>query len=460
MNHLYYIMMGTAVLTFAFLLIKTKHRLANLEIMDSLTGGYNRSGFLKKAHGLLDSKKGSAHRYWVVNMNIVDFKSINKKFGEKAADEILAKIYRVFKSYIKKDELLCRSGIDYFLFLLHKESEEAAESFVEQMIRDIHGMQRDAAIDFMIGICEIRESEILQNAIYKATYIMDRSDVLNRCMFYDEKFEKQETEKRELLDSFEMSIQNEDFCVYLQPIVPVNQQYPVSAEALVRWVHPKKGFLSPDRFISLLEDYNRIAELDLYMFEAVCKMIETCIFENRDCIEVSVNLSRIHLKQKGLEICRDYQKIKSRYKIPDGIMKLEITENSMFELDDIEMVKQIIDGFHAIGLKVGLDDFGYAYSSVELLKDFDIDILKLDRSFFTDENMKSYQIVKKIIELAHELGIAVVAEGIEEEDQVKKLCDLNCDYVQGYFFSKPIPPEEFIQWVHTEIPYSFSLRRG
>ena len=122
----------------------------------------------------------------------------------------------------------------------------------------------------------------------------------------------------------------------------------------------------------------------------------------------------------------------------------------MFEVEDIELVRHIINAFHAIGLKVGLDDFGFAYSSIELLKDFDIDILKLDRSFFIDENTKSYIIVKRLIELSHDLGMLVVAEGIEEQHQVNKLYSLNCDYIQGYFFSKPLPLEEFEQWVQKE----------
>lgn len=430
----------------SLLLLEKNRKLKGAVETDLLTGGYSRHGFFRAANQLLTSSKSDIHNYVIVNLNIIDFKAINQKLGEKEADQILVQIYNAFSSYIKENELLCRSGIDYFLFLLHAESDEAVKDSLEQMVCRVQSMNADIKIDFTMGACRFSVQETLQTAIYKATYMMNQKNSVNQCAFYDENISRQEAEKRELLDSFERGIKNKEFQVYLQPVIPKDSMDPLGAEALVRWNHPQKGLLFPDKFIHLLEKYDKVQQLDLYMFESTCQFIEKLIFEGKGYPEISVNLSRTHLKEKGLSICKDYYEIKSKYNIPDGIIKLEITENSMFEVEDIGLVRHIINGFHAIGLKVGLDDFGFAYSSIELLKEFDIDILKLDRSFFIGENAKSYKIVKKLIELSHDLGMLVVAEGIEEQHQVDKLYSLNCDYIQGYFFSKPLSFEEFEQW--------------
>lgn len=438
------------VIILSLLLLEKNQKLKRAVGTDLLTGGYNRYGFFQAANQLLTSSKCDIHNYVIVNLNIIDFKAINQKLGEKEADQILAQIYDIFSSHMKGNELLCRSGVDYFLFLLHAESDEMVKDSIEQMVRRVHNINADIKIDFTMGACRFSDQETLQTVVYKATYMMSQRNHVNQCVFYDEDFAKQETEKRELLASFEQSIKNKDFQVYLQPVIPKDSRAPLGAEALVRWNHPQKGLLFPDKFIHLLEKSNKVQQLDLYMFESICQFIEKLISEDKGYPEISVNLSRTHLKEKGVSICKDYYKIKSKYNIPDDIIKLEITENSMFEVEDIEMVRHIINGFHAIRLKVGLDDFGFAYSSIELLKEFDIDILKLDRSFFVDENTKSYIIVKRLIELSHDLGIIVVAEGIEEQLQVNRLNSLNCDYIQGYFFSKPIPLVEFEQWAKKE----------
>jgi diguanylate cyclase (GGDEF)-like protein len=430
----------------SLLLLEKNQKLKKAVETDWLTGGYNRYGFLQKAHTLLKTTKSGVDNYIVVNMNIVDFKKINQQFGERDADQILKEIYTLFDGYVKDNELFCRSGVDYFLFLLHKETNDILNNSLNQMLQSIEKMDRAVQVDFKIGACRIQDSDSLEITINQATYIMNQNDTVNQCVFYDDNFAKQEKEKSDLLDAFESGIKHREFKVYLQPIVSTSDKYPLAAEALVRWNHPQKGLLSPDKFIPVLEECNKIAELDLYMFEAACQIIEKQLSEGKDHVEISVNLSRIHLKQKGLCICEDYYRIKSQYHIPEGAIKLEITENSMFELDDIGMIYNIVDGFRAMGLRIGLDDFGYAYSSIVLLKDLKVDVLKLDRSFFLNENLKSYKIVGKIIELAHELGMLVVAEGIEEKYQVDKLRSLNCDYIQGYYFSKPVPCEDFEQW--------------
>lgn len=251
----------------------------------------------------------------------------------------------------------------------------------------------------------------------------------------------------EIVEWFDQAVQNREMEIYLQPQVPLDTGSHIQAEALIRWRKPGVGMIYPNEFIPLLEKNHRIDRLDVYVFEEVCRLVAGWIAQGKPVAEVSINVSRDHLKQVGGKICEEYAQIKEKYQIPDGILKLELTENTMFELHELKAAKEVVDGFRAAGMKVALDDFGFAYSSLILLKEFHLDILKLDRGFFVDENEQSKIIVSSMIQLAHALGITVVAEGIEQEGQVKELAQMQCDYIQGYVFSKPVPAPEFATWM-------------
>ena len=195
----------------------------------------------------------------------------------------------------------------------------------------------------------------------------------------------------------------------------------------------------------MFEQNGKIAELDLYMFEEVCRLLHQWHSRGND-MEISVNLSRFHLRNSGTDICSEYLKIKDKYEIPDGMIEIELTETMLLEDNQFAFVKKILDTFRENGVKVALDDFGFAYSSLTVLKDFDADDLKLDRAFFVNENEKSQKIVENMICLAHDLGMNVVAEGIEKEKQVEILRKFGCDMIQGYVYSKPLPVDEFEVW--------------
>ena len=159
-----------------------------------------------------------------------------------------------------------------------------------------------------------------------------------------------------------------------------------------------------------------------------------------------MNLSRFHIRIVGSDIWKKYQEIKERYQIPDGILEIELTETALLESHQFEFVKQVLDGFRRIGMSVALDDFGFAYSSLSLLKDLEVDTLKLDRTFFLNESERSRSIVRNVIGLAHSFHMNVVAEGIETMEQVDALRRMDCDFIQGYVYSRPISADEFEAW--------------
>ena len=182
------------------------------------------------------------------------------------------------------------------------------------------------------------------------------------------------------------------------------------------------------------------------MFEEVCRLIAEWMEEDKEVSLLSVNLSRFHLRSKGADIWKEYKEIKVRYQIPDDMIEIELTETVFIDDSQLLFVKSVLDSFRACGFRVALDDFGFAYSSLGILNELEVDILKLDRTFFINENFKSRKIVASLIQLAHSLNMSVVAEGIEQMEQVETLREMHCDFIQGYVYSRPLPVEEFEAW--------------
>ena len=246
---------------------------------------------------------------------------------------------------------------------------------------------------------------------------------------------------------FDESIQNGDFKLYLQPKVSLETNEICGAEALVRWIHPEYGAIYPSDFIPLFERNGKICRLDIYMFEEVCKLVHQWKEEGRKLVPISVNLSRRNIGMGNF--VQNYVEIKEKYDIPDSLIEFELTESLFFDTQQIQIVKQIIEEMHAHGFLCSLDDFGFGYSSLALLKEFDVDTIKLDRQFFLGESDKMWKVVGKLISLAKELGIHIVAEGIETPEQLICLKENDCDMVQGYIYSKPLAALDFKKWFDT-----------
>lgn len=241
---------------------------------------------------------------------------------------------------------------------------------------------------------------------------------------------------------FEDSLDNGDFQVYLQPKININNKKCVGAEALIRWIHPREGFISPGEFIELFENNDKIIELDLYVFEEVCKIIRKWIDTGKKIIPISVNLSRRHLKSQ--DFLRSFIDIKNSYNIPNGMIEFEILESVALDSEKINTLSLIMNQIHKNGFLCSLDDFGFGYSSLVFLSKLDVDTIKLDRRFFLDlDNEKSKKVIDGFIKICENLNIKVVAEGIETENQISYLKKVNCEIVQGFIFSRAIDVDSF-----------------
>lgn len=235
-------------------------------------------------------------------------------------------------------------------------------------------------------------------------------------------------------------MENNEFVVYFQPKVELKTNKIAGAEALVRWQDPKKGLIPPDEFIPIFEKNGFITKLDIYVFEEVCKTIRKWLNEGINPIPVSVNLSRMHLQNPNF--LKKYKEIQEKYEVPADLLEIELTETLVFE--NFEQLKKVIDDIHQMGFSCSIDDFGSGYSSLNLLKEIPVDILKLDRIFFSKKNDKrGNSVIESIISLAKKLNMTTISEGVETISQVEFLRKADCDLVQGYVYSKPLAKDDF-----------------
>lgn len=431
---------------------KMIHQLKDFAFVDPITNGVNSLAFQMEGSRIIsEAEPGS---YAVVFFNIINFKQVNERWGITEGNKVLKYIYGSMLEILAPDECAARSEIDHYFLLLRYTSEDELKTRISDLVERIDSFKNCSEIkktkfnfDFSIGIYVIEDiTEEIRLCQGKARRAAGFGQRKNTCTFYDNTLVRKELYDKQLSEMFETALEKEEFEIYLQPKVYLNCEENPAAEALIRWKNPKEGMIYPSDFIPLFEKNGMICRLDLYVFEHVCKLMDLRKKEKKEIFPVSVNLSRAHLKTGSMEFVNHIITLKEKYHIPDGILEIEMTESIMIEDHQLPAIKKMIDTFHENGILCSLDDFGYGFSSLGILKVLDIDVIKLDRKFFMEENEKTWFIVSNFIELAHGLGIKTVAEGIEYEDQVRHLKEADCDMIQGYFYGKPMPLSEFILW--------------
>lgn len=427
-------------------------KLRTFSFVDSVTGGMNGLAFQLEAQNILrDSKKGS---YVLVFLNVLNFKQINERWGSAEGNRVLKYIYQTISDMLETQEYIARSEVDHYFLLLHNMPEKEFITRIQNMIQKLNTFKNDHKekeekflFDFSIGayVLEDMEEEFrLSEGKARRASAVGKGE--NICTFYDTKLGQKEWYQKHLNDIFDSALEKEQFEIYLQPKMPLNENSVLSAEALVRWVHPEDGMIYPSDFIPLFEKNGKICRLDLYVLEKVCKMLQERQREGKPLFPVSVNLSRANLYLERSEIVEKIVSLKKKYQIPDAVLEMEMTESIMIQDKQLPSINKMIHTFHANGIRCSLDDFGFGFSSLGILKSLNVDVIKFDRKFFMDENEKTWFIVSNFVALAHGLGIKAVAEGIEYENQVECLKKAGCDMIQGYYYGKPMPAAEFIRW--------------
>ena len=430
---------------------KNKRDMEKIAFYDPITYGLNNKGFQLRFQELV--AKARPHTYSVILINMRHFKLINEQYGKEAGNKTLRHIHSCISKNLRNAEFSSRDNADRFFICLREYRPEAIEERLKAIHSELNDFnkQRKTAypLNFNCGvrIVEQPRSEVILIQDH-ARLAYDLAIQENKfCVFYKKAFTDKLLKNQEMDLLFESSLKNEDFKLYLQPKVHLGTGVVCGAEALVRWIHPQKGVIFPSDFIPLFESNGKICQLDLYMFEKVCQMINRWQKQNRQLIPISVNLSRQHYFHNP-EFLSTFAKIAEDYHIPPGIIDFELTESIFFDTDRFNSVKKSLEEMHHLGFLCSLDDFGVGFSSLGLLKEFDIDTIKFDRQFFLDVSTeKSKTILESLMEMSEKLGIKTVAEGIETQEQLVYLEEISCDIIQGYIFSMPLEVSEFELWM-------------
>ena len=417
-------------------------RARQLAVSDPVTGGLNGTGFDLEAEKYL---RIQTFQHAIVAMDLRNFQQICQTFGSNDGTRVLVHLHRVLKNLLSSAEPIARINGDTFCFLLKNRQEDEIRARLMRIYESANRFNQQRQDPYRLKLCfgiylPQDNTEPLSVMQEKAVQLLERPGNEPRYRFYESSGEPQ-SRKRELVEQVERALHNGDFIVYMQPKVRLGDRRIAGAEALVRWRHPQRGMLSPGMFVPLLEEYHMIHRLDLYLFEQVCRRLAAWKRENRELCPISVNLSRESMELD--HFLEPYAKQCQTYGIAPELIEFELAESIL--LENPQKIRAVIDELHAYGFQCALDDFGKEFIPLTLLRELDVDAIKLDRSFFYGENnnRRNRYIIEAILKLAAQMHIRTIAEGIDNDSQVQYLQQAACDMIQGFHYFRPMSMEEF-----------------
>lgn len=421
---------------------RASERINQLLVRDELTGTLNENGFNLSARKSLDDYPDRS--WFLVDFDVEGFEHINMLLGFATGNEILTSVARITtESFHHAGELCGRIYADHFVCIVTGNDIEEIKSNILKVNTAFRTLEGHNPIQFCYGIYPIIDTSmpiVTMRDMAQAAKRMVKGHFDQLIGVFNEVLHKRQNEDAQLVADMENGIQNGEFVAYYQPKYDILTEKIVGAEALVRWRHGDQ-LVRPDRFISLFEKNGQINQLDFFMLETVCKKFRTQLDAGRTPLPVSINFARNHLYDASF--LDDLQAMIQRYSIPPELLIVEFTESVCLENEDL--LSEVINRIHTLGLSVSIDDFGSGYSSLNMLKDMNFDELKLDKGFLrsTAEIDRGRAIIVTILSLAKQLNLKTVAEGVEEKDQLEFLRENGCDTVQGFYFSPPVPEEKY-----------------
>ena len=408
---------------------------------DILTGLLNKEQFYIETAKLI--KENRDVKYCLVCSNIKDFKFVNELFGIEKGNEILKKQAEYMKNFIGEDSLAARLHADRFAMCMPRISFD--EDLINEAITGIQEAFKNSSfhMHIFVGVYDIHDVEERVSIMCdKANLASEtiKNEYKSSVAYYTEHLLEKSIEERKIIGEFDRALDNEEFVMFLQPQVDVSGK-PFGSEALVRWQHPDKGLLAPGVFIDVLEKTGFVYRLDRYMWDKAVKQLAEWKKRGINDYHISVNISTKDFYL--IDVYETFVGLVEKYDIDPKLLKLEITETAL--MSDFNKNMVIIKRLQKYGFDIEIDDFGSGYSSLNMLKDISADVLKIDMGFLraSENEVKGQDILESIIGLANKLGMRVITEGVEKKTQVDMLYDMGCKMFQGYYFSKPIPVDEF-----------------
>ncbi len=425
--------------------ITEQHRFKREIECDKLTGLYNRKAFAYKVGEIIneDALSVAKGQYAMVYFDVNRFKAVNDVFGMTEGDRLLRYIADTVRDVINVDDVACRIGQDRFVFFtksIDKELNDIISTILERI--DRYELAMEIVCNFGIYITDdeqlnadlMVDRAILAQSVIKGSYT-------KKYNYYTEDLRKEMLTEQEITGMMSEALAAEDFVIYYQPQYDHSTGKLVGAEALVRWLHPDKGLISPGVFIPIFEKNGFITKIDLYVFEKVCRFIRYTLDKGYNTVPISTNFSRHDIFQQ--DFVESLENIRKKYNVDSSYLRVEITESAI--MGGNQHVNEVIEKLHNCGYVVEMDDFGSGYSSLNVLKDIELDVIKLDMLFLSDKNSNNRggTILSSVVRMAKWLGLPVIAEGVEKIEQADFLKSIGCNYIQGYLYSRPLPQKEY-----------------
>ncbi|MCM1385830.1 MAG: EAL domain-containing protein [Bacillus sp. (in: Bacteria)] len=428
-----------------------KQQMQNLLYVDELTGGSTLAKFKLDVSAKIAEGHDNAA---LVVMDLDDFKLINELFGYDEGDKVLGYIWKTIQDNCRKEELAGRGAADHFMMWLFYDKKKDIEDRIIELNADIQHCFMPKNMDYILhpifGIYYVdRYDEDVDGIIDCATLAHNhvKQEKSGIYKVYSEIMKERIVEKKQLSDQIEHAYENHEFVAFYQPKYDSKTQRLAGAEALIRWRKPNGQMISPGLFIPHAEESGFVRKLDEYIFKEVCMAQRRWLDKGLPIVPISVNISRRLIETP--EFIDEYKKILDDSGVPIEYIQLEITESAILDKQD-ELIN-IMEKLHQIGFVILMDDFGTGYSSLMMLKSVPVDVMKLDKSFVDDyDDVKGERIIRRVMQMAQDLHIEVTAEGVETKDQYEFLKGIDCNMIQGYYFARPMPEEEFEECMHKE----------
>ena len=418
---------------------------------DSVTGLYTKLKFYQKVRQMLTEVQGE--KFAFVRIDIDRFKMINNFYGIKEGDKVLKSIAQelIRISTAFDNFLYARLENDVFACCLPYK-EENIELLINALQLNLKKVNKDYNIKVSCGVYVINDYNMDVSEMYDRAYLAAKNckgKFVQNVAYYDESMIENMRQEQFIINEVNKALEEEQFAVYLQPKVNLVIGKPYGAEALVRWMHPERGMISPGEFIPIYERNGIIGRLDQYMWRSVCRLLRKWLDEGKNPDPISVNVSRVNIYNPHLvEI---FNKLITEYQIPPHLLNLEITESAFME--DQALIMKTMHRLHELGFRIMMDDFGSGYSSLNILKDMEIDYLKIDMQFLQQDvefNGKGEKVLTSIVRMAKWLHLPAIVEGVETAEQVDFLKCIGCEYAQGFYFAKPMPVADYEKYIEKE----------
>lgn len=425
------------------------NQLEQIAYVDALTGSRTYGKFKEDARRILEQQADFLHL--LVKLDVDNFKLINQIYGYEKGDEILRCVANAIEKTLRSEnDIFARIGNDEFIILQTLQDTDEISEIYKTFLHNFSSMlgaDFTFKINFPHGRYIITPKDLGKIDImgmFEKVNIAHKAAKLNKSaqfVIYNENMTKLALYQKEVENKMESALLNQEFIVHLQPKYYLDGEKIGGAEALARWQNENADLFFPGAFITIFEQNGFITKLDFYMLRKVCAIIRDWMTAGKELIVISVNFSRLHMDNK--DFVKDLCEVVDGFGIDRKYIEIEITEAVIY--DNIDTLEVLLEEMHSAGFTMSMDDFGSGYSSLGMLQRLPVDVIKMDRSFFADQKItkRSKAVVGSVIDMAAKLGINIVAEGVEEQKHIDLLRELNCGMVQGYYFAKPMPVEEF-----------------